>query len=378
MSDLYYASAADASSGLGLPLLLAASPSAAVPRHGERLSDFAPDVFEGGRLFHRLALGKEVVDPAIWVTGPNGTSEYVVWAVGFAEHAARSGMAAYLIDLDPAHPLRSLAPGGGRPLPRPVLDRIRRLGVPGAAAWATDLQGVRLVLPVEGETEGAPGPEAARTILVFAQSASGAWGRRRDSARGDRRGLLCGGDPRSHEGRVEGRRRVAAPIGTSAARLHRDGADAPLSEIAVGSVGARRRAAARARTCTGAAAGSGTHPGCTARSIDRSRHGPLAGKRGRRRHRLLRGAWVSRPCRRRRSIHPPSRCGLRPPPSPPPRRPRPPTLPRRRSRQWRFSRRSNRRSPLSPIGIAGVGSAPGPGCSRSSVLWSRWRWSRFG
>ncbi len=170
MSDLYYASAAEASSGLGLPLLLTASPSAAVPRHGERLSDFAPDVFEGSRLFHRLSLERDVASPAIWVTGPNATTEYVVWAVGFAEHAARDGMAAYLIDLDPAHPLRSLAPGEGHPLPRPVLDRIRRLGVAGAAAWATDLQGVRLVLPADEQVEGTSGPEAARSILIFAQA----------------------------------------------------------------------------------------------------------------------------------------------------------------------------------------------------------------
>ncbi len=40
MSDLYYGSAAEAGSDLGLPLLLVASPSAAVPRHGERSVGF--------------------------------------------------------------------------------------------------------------------------------------------------------------------------------------------------------------------------------------------------------------------------------------------------------------------------------------------------
>jgi hypothetical protein len=170
MSDLYYGSAEEATRELGLPLLLASSPSAAVPHHGERLSDFAPEVFEGARLFSRLQIAPDAPSPAVWVTGPDGTTEYVVWAVGLAEHAARAGRIAFLIDLDAAHPLRSLAPGGGHPLPRPILERLRKAGVPAAAAWSSDLQGVRLVLPVSAVLERAGEPEPSRSILIFARA----------------------------------------------------------------------------------------------------------------------------------------------------------------------------------------------------------------
>ncbi len=65
-SGLYFGSAEEAASQLGLPLLLAAASSAAVPRLGVRLSDHAPETVLGSRLYHRLNLADTSEPMVLW------------------------------------------------------------------------------------------------------------------------------------------------------------------------------------------------------------------------------------------------------------------------------------------------------------------------
>jgi len=169
MSDHYFDSAMDAAAGLGLPLLLATSSAPAVPRHAERLSEFSPELMHGSRLFRRFPFPKGTAAPTIWVTGPRGTTEHLVWAVGLAEQAARGGLVAYLADLEPMPPLRVLTSGPGRPLPAAVRARLASVGADPSASWASDLQGVRVVLPGAPAKDDA-GPLPEQWVLFVARS----------------------------------------------------------------------------------------------------------------------------------------------------------------------------------------------------------------
>lgn len=169
-SGLYYGSAEEAASQLGLPLLLAAASSAAVPRLGVRLSDHAPDTVLGSRLYHRLNLGETSEPTVLWIVSPRETVEHLGWAVGVAEHAARTGKTAYLLDLDRSSSMRRLVAGEGHPVPPTVLTRIERLRIRAAATWASDLQGVRITLPTTRLPKGEAIEIPSSWILILACS----------------------------------------------------------------------------------------------------------------------------------------------------------------------------------------------------------------
>ena len=170
VNKLYYVSADEAASQLGLPLLLAAASSVAVPRLGVRLSDHAPDTVLGARLYHRLNVTETSEPLVLWVVSPRETVEHLGWSVGIAEHAARTGKTAYLFDLDRSSSMRALVSGDGHPLPSPVRARVERLLVRAAAVWSSDLQGVRIALPVVRVPAGEPMEAPAEWVLVIASS----------------------------------------------------------------------------------------------------------------------------------------------------------------------------------------------------------------
>lgn len=168
MEEPYYPHAEAAAHGLSLELLMATSSSTALSRQGTRLSDFAPPTMLGSRLYHRLE-PVWATHRCIWVAGPMETVEHLAWAVGLAEHAARDRKAAYILDLDPAQPLRIFASGMGRPLKPEVFQRLSVLGIPAAASWPTDLDGVRIVLPERRGPAGMPMASPEEWLIVIAQ-----------------------------------------------------------------------------------------------------------------------------------------------------------------------------------------------------------------
>jgi hypothetical protein len=170
MNDLYFATVEEAAFQLRLPLLLTAPSAVGVPHLGSRLSEYAPRTVLGARLFHRLSLPPTYEPPAIWIVAPEETVEHLGWAVGLAEHVARAGRTAVLLDLDRGQPLRGVVGGNGQPLPPSVRGRLARLGVSQAAAWTSDLQGVRIVLPVPQVPEAPEMELSANWLLVVART----------------------------------------------------------------------------------------------------------------------------------------------------------------------------------------------------------------
>ena len=170
MNELYFRSAEEAASVLGLPLLVTSSSAPAVPRAGSQLSDYAVDTLLAARVFHSLRLPDVPGGQVVWVTAPYGTLEHLGWAVGLAERAAGTGRTAYVAALDPTNPLRSIGRGTGLRLPAGVLERLQAFGVSSAAGWGSDMQGVRLALPVADAPAGEAPELPARWMVVLARS----------------------------------------------------------------------------------------------------------------------------------------------------------------------------------------------------------------
>lgn len=169
MSSRYFETSEDASAALGLPLLIASSAAAAVPRTAGRLSAMAIPAVVGARLFHRARRPGAPNGQALWIASPCGTLEYLSWAVGLAEHEAGAARTAFLCDPDPGSPLARLAAGAGSAVPHGVARLAERLGIGAAAVWPTDLQGVRLVR-APGTPTGPTVPDPARWTLILGRS----------------------------------------------------------------------------------------------------------------------------------------------------------------------------------------------------------------
>jgi cell division septation protein DedD len=165
----YFESADEAATALGIPLLIAASSESAVPRAVSKLSDLAVETMLGGRLYHRLRLADARGGQVLWVCAPHESHEYLPWAIAIAEHAAGFGRSAFLLDAGGHRPLGALIAGHGLTLPEGVRARIETLGFAPAAGWASDLAGVRVVLPVSEDRAGAPPPDPDRWSLVVAR-----------------------------------------------------------------------------------------------------------------------------------------------------------------------------------------------------------------
>ncbi len=170
MSRAYFRSAGEAASRLGLPLLLASGSSDAVPRAARRLSAHAPDPILGARLYHRIRSASASRSQAIWIASPAGGEEHLSWSVSLCEHAARDGKTAFLVDLDRSPSLQVVIAGEGYRLPDLVGEHLRRFGLRDVAGWASDLQGVRIVVPVEKTPESEPMSSSPEWILVLARS----------------------------------------------------------------------------------------------------------------------------------------------------------------------------------------------------------------
>jgi hypothetical protein len=176
MSAIYFEAADRAAETLGLPLLLAASAQTAVPRAAAKLSDRAVETITGGRLYSRLHLPEVLGGQVLWVCGPFGSQEYLPWAVAVAEHAAGSGRPSFLLDASRERPLESLTAGKGLDLPQAVQERIEAIGMGPAAGWASDLAGVRIVLPVRAPTAGPAPPDPGRWSLIVSRAVPEAGG----------------------------------------------------------------------------------------------------------------------------------------------------------------------------------------------------------
>lgn len=170
MSGSYFEAADKAAEALGLPLLLAASAQTAVPRAASKLSERAVETIMGGRLYSRLHLPEVSGGQVIWVAGPFGSQEHLPWAVAVAEHAAGTGRSSFLLDASQERPLESLTAGKGLSLPQQIRERIEGIGIGAAAGWASDLAGVRVVLPVKEPPEGTSPPDPARWSLIISRA----------------------------------------------------------------------------------------------------------------------------------------------------------------------------------------------------------------
>lgn len=166
MSSRYFESPEEASAALGLPLLIASSAGAAVPRTATRLSAMASPAVVGARLFHRARRPGAPNGQTLWITSPAGTLEYLGWAVAIAEHEAGAGRTAFLCDPDPGSPLAPLVAGNGLPVPKSVASLLEGIGIDQAAIWPTDMQGVRLVRAATAPRVPA-GPDPPRWTLVL-------------------------------------------------------------------------------------------------------------------------------------------------------------------------------------------------------------------
>lgn len=170
MTTPYFESAEDAAAALGIPLLIAASAESAVPRAASKLSDLAVETMLGGRLYNRLRIPDMRGGQVVWVCAPYGSQESIAWAIAIAEHAAGFGRSAFLLDAGVERRLGSLTAGRGLELPDVVQDRIEVLGLGPAVGWASDLAGVRIVLPSGEAPAGSIPPNPVRWTLVVARS----------------------------------------------------------------------------------------------------------------------------------------------------------------------------------------------------------------
>ncbi|MBD3163034.1 MAG: hypothetical protein GF346_11495 [Candidatus Eisenbacteria bacterium] len=183
MSAPFFSTAEEAAEKLGIPLLGTASAATAVPRVVRRLSALAPQAVLGARLYNRLAAPAEAPAEKIWITSPEETQERLAWAVALAEQAARSGRTAFLLDLDRPSALSGVVGGGGRALPEAVQEAVTPLAGGPAALWSSDLQGVRVLLPVEhAPTEEAIDPPNRWSLIVVRALPAGAEGAERIAA----------------------------------------------------------------------------------------------------------------------------------------------------------------------------------------------------
>ncbi len=170
MTTPYFESPEEAAAALGIPLLIAASAESAVPRAASKLSDLAVETMLGGRLYNRLQIPDMRGGQVVWVCAPYGSQEYIAWAIAIAEHAAGFGRSAFLLDAGVERRLGSLIAGRGLELPDVVQDRIEVLGLGPAVGWASDLAGVRIVLPSGEAPAGSIPPNPVRWTLVVARS----------------------------------------------------------------------------------------------------------------------------------------------------------------------------------------------------------------
>jgi cell division septation protein DedD len=143
--------------------------------------------------------GGTLVPPgAIWVTGPWGSLAHLPWAVGLADHLARTRGRAGLVEREPDGPLRTLARAGRRiPIRHPLAEAV--LAGP-ADAVNTDLEGVSILLRRGGEA-----PVGGGTT---------------DAAAGDFPLVLADGLPEALEGPYPGADCVAGVILVASFRDH--------------------------------------------------------------------------------------------------------------------------------------------------------------
>jgi cell division septation protein DedD len=208
----YFPSAREAARALGLPLLLREEADPRAFRRHEWLGTLAVPAASAARLgvlaFDELARaggaapgavkGTLVLPGAIWVTGLWGSLAHLPWAVGLADHLARTRGRAGLIERELDGPLRALARAGRRiPIRLPLAEAL--LGGP-VDAVNTDLEGVSIFLR--------RGEEAR------------AGDRSTDAAAGDVPLVLADGLPEALEGPYPGADSVAGVILVASFRDH--------------------------------------------------------------------------------------------------------------------------------------------------------------
>ncbi len=152
----YYASAEEMAASLDLPLLLRTDVDLRFLERHDRLSGYAAERPHAGRLYHRViaALGTTgLADRVLWVAGPWGSLEHLPWAIGLAGAMADAGLKAYLhaerIDLP-----HSGSGAAGEHLGGALGARAASLAGGPLASFATDLQGVRVLVAGEGAHSG--------------------------------------------------------------------------------------------------------------------------------------------------------------------------------------------------------------------------------
>lgn len=208
----YFPSAREAARVLGVPLLLREEPDPRAFRRHDWLGTLAvpaasaarmyvlafDEMARAGRVAPGAVGGSLVLPGAIWVTGLWGSLAHLPWAVGLADHLARTRGRAGLIERELDGPLRALARAGRRiPIRLPLAEAL--LGGP-VDAVNTDLEGVSIFLRRSGEAR--------------------AEGWTTDAAAGDVPLVLADGLPEALEGPYPGADYVAGVILVASFRDH--------------------------------------------------------------------------------------------------------------------------------------------------------------
>jgi hypothetical protein len=208
----YFPSAPEAARALGVPLLLRVDPDPRAFRRHDWLGTLAAPAASAACVYARAVdeatradgpdagVGDRVPFPpgAIWVTGPFGSMGHLPWAVGLADHLARTRGRAGLLDRESGGPLRTLARPGRKIPVRLALAENLLGGV--VEVVNTDLEGVFILLP---------GTEESR-----AESGTA------DAAAGDFPLVLTDGLPESLDGPYPGAEGLAGVILVASFRDH--------------------------------------------------------------------------------------------------------------------------------------------------------------
>lgn len=171
----YFPSAEAMAADLEVELLLQADVDRKMLTRKERLSQFTADSTISGHLYGRVReqqareLGsKDLRGRILWLTAPHSTVEHLSWAVGLADQITRQKGLVYLA----ASSIETLLPARtgvrGEALPDAVQARLRSWLNGSTYAVGTDLEGVRMVVPVTAhDVVGPASAETGWTVLLL-------------------------------------------------------------------------------------------------------------------------------------------------------------------------------------------------------------------
>ncbi|MCA9729356.1 MAG: hypothetical protein KC729_16830, partial [Candidatus Eisenbacteria bacterium] len=170
----YFPSAESMAADLQVDLLLRADIDRRMLTRKDRLSQFVSDPLTSGH-FHgkvceehaRKFRGAGLRGRVLWVTAPYGTTEHLSWVAGLADQITREKGRVYLAasEVESLLPARSGARGEG--LPDTVAEKLRDWLEAPSYAVGTDLEGVRVVIPITSHDAVGSAPEARDWTVIL-------------------------------------------------------------------------------------------------------------------------------------------------------------------------------------------------------------------